>query len=329
MTDRTLHLAAGGLADEAEEGELIEVRTPQHHGVAAGEVCSFGVDGDMPGDQGEEPGGTDLALGPLEEPMEILGQAVLDLAVVPRAPTGQIHAVLIDAWPDGARTQIARGTRNLNDAAGRCAPTPGEEVAATVTLHGTACRLEPGHRLVLRLSTGSWPLLWLRPDAAGVDVLPGRSTLRLPLRAPREDAPRALPEPPEAGPEPVSTVREGAQEVARSTDPETGVVTFRTRVLGGVFGPIGVIRLDNIGTEIGVDMTVEHAIHPDDPLSARTTVDQSFEIGREGWRVVTEARAEMRCDAERFLLHATLAAHEDGAVVAEREWREAIPRRRL
>ena len=56
----------------------------------------------------------------------------------------------------------------------------------------------------------------------------------------------------------------------------------------------------------------------DDPLSARYQLDQSYEMGREGWRIRIETRLAMRASATHFFLEATLEAYENDALVRTR-----------
>ena len=94
---------------------------------------------------------------------------------------------------------------------------------------------------------------------------------------------------------------------------------------GGLFGE-GVLRFDDI------DMTVDHGLTrrltvlADDPLSARSVITQSYEMGRAGWRIRIETEAEMTGTAETFRLTGAVRAFENGALVVERDWDETFAR---
>ena len=149
---------------------------------------------------------------------------------------------------------MSRGFLSLHHAADASAPTPpvpGEPLRATLRLNAVVQRIEAGHRLVLRLGTTCWPLLWPLSQAVTLRLAPGRSALRRPVRQPTEDDARPLPPPPPDGLPPVTTLREGRLERETTTDPETGVVRHRVLIDGGIFGPVGLIRLEDTGAELG------------------------------------------------------------------------------
>jgi hypothetical protein len=105
----------------------------------------------------------------------------------------------------------------------------------------------------------------------------------------------------------------------------TGETTYVTEGIGGLFGE-GVLRFDEIGTDLSHSLKRELTIRDDDPLSARYVVTQSYEMGREGWRIAVESRTELTADRDTWHLSARLTAKENGRVAAERSWSEAIPR---
>jgi len=105
----------------------------------------------------------------------------------------------------------------------------------------------------------------------------------------------------------------------------SGETTYVTEAVGGLFGE-GILRLDEIGTELSQSIKRELTIRDDDPLSARYVITQSFEMGREGWRTSVRTRTEMRSDRDHFYLSSNLTALENGTAVAERSWSETIAR---
>ncbi len=108
-------------------------------------------------------------------------------------------------------------------------------------------------------------------------------------------------------------------------DHVSGETTYVTEGVGGVFGE-GIIRFDEIDTQIAHSLKRELTIRDEDPLSARYVLTQSYEMGREGWRTRVQTRAEMHSDRDNFYVSGTLTAYEDGNAVAERRWDETIPR---
>jgi hypothetical protein len=109
-------------------------------------------------------------------------------------------------------------------------------------------------------------------------------------------------------------------------DVVSGEVVHRVFVDGGVFGPVGAFRIDEIGLEISHLLESEYRIRDDDPLSARAEVKQSYEMGRENWRVRIESSAAMTASRTDFHLTARLEATEGGEPFFTRDWDTRIPR---
>ena len=108
-------------------------------------------------------------------------------------------------------------------------------------------------------------------------------------------------------------------------DLAAGVSTYETNAEGGLFGE-GAYAFAEIGTSVSHNLRRRFSIAADDPLSARYALDQTYEMGREGWRIRIETRVEMRATATNFLLEAELDAYENGALVRSRRFAETIPR---
>jgi hypothetical protein len=183
----------------------------------------------------------------------------------------------------------------------------------------------PGHRLRLALSSAYWPLIWPAPEAATLMLqLPGKLTL--PVRPPDpRDAPVRF-EPPLSGkPAPVSKVKEGRLTRTSSLDLMTGISTYVTHGEGGLFGE-GVLRFDEIGTEINHSLRRELSICADDPLSARYEIKQDYEIGRERWRIRVEVETAMRSTTTDFILEGQVRIFENGRQASSRDFKEVIAR---
>lgn len=108
-------------------------------------------------------------------------------------------------------------------------------------------------------------------------------------------------------------------------DHETGINTYVTEGVGGLFGE-GVLRFDDIDTELSHSLRRELTIRDGDPLSAKYVLTQTYEIGRDGWRIKIESRTEMRSDRENFYLTGELSALENGNLVKTRKWDERYKR---
>ncbi|MDE2448734.1 MAG: CocE/NonD family hydrolase [Gammaproteobacteria bacterium] len=331
---RTLALGSGTLgAFPAPSGNAaLTVSSPQITGLAAGDWASFGVPGDLPGDQSLDSfGSLEFDGEPLSERLEVLGQACTALELAVDRPVAIVTARLIDVAPDGRGTLVARGFLNLSQRDGREQPlplVPGKRYRAVVQMTGTAYAFPPGHRVRLALSTACWPIIWPSPDAVTLTIFTGASTVDLPVRRPQPGDARVPPLPhPEAAPSsPMIVLREGRLERSVTMDQVSGEVTHRLYIDGGVFGPVGKLRLEAIGMEMGHVYDRSYRIGPEDPNSAQAIMTQSWEMGRGDWQVKIETYAQMTSTHETFELDAWLEAREGDALVCRREWKSSVPR---
>lgn len=328
---RRLWLNAGTLGTDPGEGAAMSVRSPQNFGAAGGDMCSFAIPGDMPGDCRRDAGGALLFRGePLDEAMEILGQPGLSLTLAADRPQGFVAALLVDEAPGGAQTLISRGFCNLTHRNSDTAPepvVPGEEMALHLPLHATAYRLPRGHRLMVQIASAYWPILWPAPEPVTLTLRPGASALSLPLRqGDTGPDPRPLPEPPEPAARRVTQMRAGSMERSVQTDLTTGTETQRVFIDGGVFGPVGDLRLDDTGTVLSDRSDRRYSIHPDDPLSARATMAQQAGFSRDDWQVRIETFAEQTATKTDFHLRARLRCWSGEALFFEDEREFTLPR---
>ncbi|MEM8730472.1 MAG: CocE/NonD family hydrolase C-terminal non-catalytic domain-containing protein, partial [Pseudomonadota bacterium] len=319
--------------DAPEAGDVLSITSPQTFGAAGGDMCSFAIPGDMPGDTRLEAGGALCFRGPvLVEPLDLLGQPEISLTLTADKPQAFVAALLVDEAPDGSQNLIARGFCNLTHRHGDSDPTPvqpGEEMQVRVPLHGIGYRVKAGHRLGVQLASSYWPILWPAPEPVSLHMVPGQSTLHLPLRAARADepVPRALPDPPSAKVKPPLTrVREGSMERSFTTDLTTGLTTHRVFIDGGVFGPVGDMRLDDIGTVLRDISDRRYIIHPGDPSTARAIMEQNAGFSRDDWSVKIETYAEQTATASAFHLTARIKCWDGDTVFFEADDHFEIPR---
>jgi len=125
---------------------------------------------------------------------------------------------------------------------------------------------------------------------------------------------------------PFTRTRPGKLERGLSHDLTTGVHTSRVFIDGGVFGPVGRVRLDETGTEMGDISERRYEIRADDPLSARASMVQESHFERDDWSVRIETTAEMTASANAFHLHATIVCHDGDTVFHRVSWQHDIPR---
>jgi len=312
-------------------GHEMSVCSPQTQGAAGGDMCSFAIPGDMPADQRAEAGGSLSFRGnALEAPLNILGQAKIALCMASDRPQGFVAALLVDEAPDGAQTLITRGFANLMHRTSDTDPTPvapGEMTDITVPLHGTGYSVAKGHRLTLHLATAYWPILWPAPEPVTLKIPAGKSVLRLPTRPRTAEEPRPLPEPEAATTKrPITRMRDGSMDRSFTTDLTTGETAHRFFIDGGVFGPVGDLRLDDIGTILSDVSDRIYAIKADDPLSAKATMEQTASFTRDDWRAKIWTYAEQRATKTEFLLTARIKCWDGEALFFEKEESFTIPR---
>jgi putative CocE/NonD family hydrolase len=334
ITARWFYPGASGLgAEAAPAGERRAIRSPLWTGIASGEWMGTGLPGDRPGDQRiDDAHALVFETAALTEAVECLGQPMAELLLSADAPLAQIAVRLCDVAPDGASERVSYGVLNLAHRDGSAEPralTPGEMVRVVLPLKMFGHRFAAGHRMRFALSTAYWPILWPAPYAATITLDLAGSRFALPVRETRADEPAVVFPPPAHGPfAAVTKLGESRLERHVTLDSLSGVATYVTVGEGGLFGE-GVEHFDEI------DMTVDHGltrrltVASDDPLSARSVITQSYEMGREGWWIRIDTEAEMTGTAETFRLTGTVRAFENGALVAERVWDEDFARDHL
>jgi putative CocE/NonD family hydrolase len=326
---RPLHFGGGSLCAEPGKAGEAALRSPCWTGLATGEWMGTGVPGESPADQRHDDGfSLTFDSAPLEERLEILGAPEIEIALSSDKPVAQLCARLCDVAPDGSSRRVSYGVLNLTHRESHAEPSalsPGTVYTIRVKLNDCGHAFAPGHRLRLALSNAYWPLIWPAPEAATLLLQPP-GMLLLPVRPP--DARDALIrfEPPVSGnPAPTTKVGEGRLIRSSSLDLMTGTSTYVTHGEGGLFGE-GVLRFDEIGTEINHGLRRELTIGADDPLSARYTIKQHYELGREGWRIRIEVETAMRATATDFVLEAQVRCFENGELASSRDFREEIAR---
>jgi uncharacterized protein len=326
---RAYDLNEGGLSSTPRGDGVATLRSPCWTGLAVGEWMGTGVKGQAPIDQRHDDGFSRVFdSAPLAQRVEILGAPEIEIEIASDKPVAQLCARLCDVAPDGSSRRVSYGVINLTHRDSRAEPsplTPGAFYKIRLKLNDCGYAFPPGHIIRIALSSAYWPLIWPAPEAATLTLrLPGE--LVLPVRPPdsRDEAIRF--EAPQSGPAaPRTRVSEGSSARRVELDLMTGVATYVTDGKGGLFGE-GAQLYDEIGTIVSHDLKRELTIAAEDPLSARYRLTQSYDMGREGWRIRIETETSMRATKGDFILDAKLRAYENGALAAEREWDETIPR---
>lgn len=329
------YLDEGRLGAERGADGVVSFRSPQSCGLASGEYMPWFVAGDgaeLPADQREDDGKSRVFdSGPLPAPLQILGTPRLRLRVASDCRCGLVAARLCDVAPDGASTLVSFGILNLAQREGRETPLPvepGRFYDVTVRLNDVAWELAAGRRLRLALSSAYWPMAWPVPEPALMSVRTGASALALPVRKGVDEDRGYTPfGPPECAPmRPTTTLDPGAGRRRTITgDREAGTWTCEIFHDASWIGP-GVVRIDDVGTQLQSLVTQTYRIHDQDPLSARADYRHVHRIERGEWRIRTESRTRLSGDRDAFTLTRTLEAFESDARVFAKTWEERIPR---
>ncbi len=328
ITRTNFAVSPAGLGNTSLAAE-VTLCSPCWTGAGVGEWMGTGVEGEGPTDQRFDDGFSRLFdSAPLLEGLELLGAPELEIDIASDKPVAQLCARLCDVAPDGTSRRISYGVINLTHRDNHSEPsalTPGTFYVIRLKLNDCGYAFAPGHVVRLALSSAYWPLLWPTPELATLTLrLPGRLALPVRSSAAHEVKVDFAP-PPAMVKTPTTRLSEGRMTRTVGFDLLNGVSTYRTKGEGGLFGE-GAYRLDEIDTILSHDLQRNFSIATDDPLSARYDLTQSYDIGREGWRIRIETEVSMRATCAAFVLHAKLRAYENDALACEREFSEAIPR---
>ncbi len=329
---RSLYLHPGWLRDQPSQRTRLSFSSPQTTGIAAGEWCAFGADGEMPLDQRPDEGRSlTFDSEPLGERLEILGAPVMDLELESDTDGGLIAVRLDDVMPDGASSLVTYGLLNLTHRDGHEHPAPlvpGQAYRVRLQLNDIAHAFPAGHRLRLAISTSYWPMAWPPARSNALTVYTGGSALELPVRPPRDADEMLAPfAEPEAAPGPThKPLRALPFKRTVEMDLATNEMVYTLSSDGGEFGGHSLARLEDIDMDLGYTLTKLHRISESDPLRAKTELIQCVELRRDGWSIRIESHVSLRAGAEHLEFTADLKAWENGEPVRSLVWDEAIPR---
>jgi len=317
--------------DGGDRGAVL-VRSPQSTGLDAGRFFPFGNATDLPPDQRAEDGRSVCFDLPLDEPLDVLGSVVVDLALTSDVAHAHVVVRLCDVAPDGSSTLVTRGVLNLDSRHGReraDALEPGALQEVRVALVSTGHSFPAGHRLRIAVSSAYWPWVWPHPVEATLTLVPERSTVTLPTWTRTTDDGVAF-EPPEHA-EPLAIRRLPAAsplpQRSVSHDVETGewVLEVDPGYGGGRAYPDGLVFTE--------DSRETYRIVDGDPLSASAESHWSIGLEKPDWWAWLETTSRVTADADAFRIVNTVQAWaRDGGpeaevqLVAERRFDDVVPR---
>ena len=315
----------GTLAGKAGKGTLA-ICSPETIGQTAGRFCPYGLEPDMPDDQRIEAGGSLVFdTSPLEEDLEMLGAPIAQLAVAADKPDAKVVVVLSEVLPDGAATRVSYGVLNLTHRSGHAVPEaiiPGEIMPVSVRLNESAHRFAKGNRIRIAVSTAYWPIVWPSPERATLTLHLNKSRLDFPARLPRSEDESLAPFPPAESSAPLeqTVLREDYSRWTIEQDFATGVMDHKRDTDDGER------RIEAIDWTVGGRSKRSNAIHPTDPLSAKSSYwnEKTFKRGDLSLRIVTGV--DMHVELEYFVVEGRLHAYEGEKEVLTRTWKKKVPR---
>jgi putative CocE/NonD family hydrolase len=325
-------LNAGKLAEIGEAENALDFHSPQTMGLASGDWCAFGAEGEMPTDQREDDGKSlSFDSEPLSEPLEIFGAPTVRLELAVDQPQAFIAVRLNDVAPDGASTRVTYGLLNLTHRSSHEHPQPlepGKRYRVELKLNGIAHAFAAGHSLRVAISTSYWPISWPSPAPVTLTLYTGLGELSLPVRPPApEDAKLAPFLPPERAPPLEHTKLRPApfkRTIERDLAANETIYTIFSD--GGEFEGAALARVEAIDLDVGYTILKRFRIGENDPLSAKAEVIQKTLLRRGSWSTRIETHTQLSATKEAFHLKADLSTYEGSEQVFARSWDEVIAR---
>jgi uncharacterized protein len=336
VEERVLHLAPGSLplVGELRDAPPADASVePFPHRATSGTSASLswgggwppnGLARDLRSDEARLPAFTSA---PLDEPLDVVGVAIAELAWESTATIATAVVRLSDVAPDGTSAQVTAGILNLThrDSDTNPAPLePGVVHPVRVPMRATAHRFLPGHRLRLSVASGYWPVIWPSPEVAEHGLHaggPDGSRLLLPV-LPAGSLTREVPpfKVTPAGLASYGDVREEPPVWRIIEDVLDGSVTVVSREFGEQVLPDGRSSLLS-GEELR--MTASDA----DPAHARLENDVEYRLQTDDVDIQVAASGSLTSTGTSFAMSVELSVQLNGEPFFERSWAQTIPRR--
>jgi hypothetical protein len=312
--------------EQVVEERTLSIRSPLSVGLFAGKWCSYAATPDLPHDQREEDGGALVFTGhPLEQAIELLGAAEVELVVNSDQPVAMVAVRLSDVASDDKATRVTYGLLNLTHRESHERPTPlepGESYRVSFKLNDVGYVFPAGHRLRLSISTSYWPLAWPPPRPVRLSIRTGQSRLSLPLRAASRDADQSIGFLPAEGapPTPIHQLSDTEHNwrVIRDLANDESVLE--------VINDNGRVYLEEIDLQMQRKALEWYRYRDDDFNSVQGKTHWERGFARGDWEVKTLTRTRLSSTAEKFLIHAELDAYENDRRFFAENWDIEIER---
>ncbi len=288
--------------------------------------------GDFPWDQrGTDAYSLVYDSGPLEQELEILGFPRAILHVSADAPQANWIVRISDIAPDGTVTQV--GGAGINGAHRESSEKPGPLVPGRLyklefDLHFTSWVFPKGHRIRLAVNNALWPMIWPTPHAMTTTLnVEGTkaSHIVLPVIPPSDrKGPEFLPpakDPKLPGYSEVKFDDETISGYAETRSIERIPLMSKTRIVSsGISGKV------HPGATITYWEEMVHEARDNDPARTGVTAKTRYTVELDDRTLVVEGDLSFTSDRETFFYVYTRRVLENGKLIREKTWKEAIPR---
>ena len=266
---------------------------------------------------------------PLVDKLEILGLPMARLAVSADAPQADWMVRLEDVAPDGTTTLVASAAQNgahRESAREPKALVPGERFPLDIEMHFTSWVFPAGHRMRFAVSNAQWPMLWPTPYAMTTHLYLGADATDLVLPVVPEGnrpVPRFEPvdthdeELPGFGSIDMGTPSGYGEISSVERNPRTGAAKVVATNNSAHRYPWG----EHYETEV-----ITHETNDNHPEVASVRGEYSTTVKLKGRTLRWESTVEWRSDRENFYYKGNRRLLEDGVLVREKSWQDAIAR---
>jgi putative CocE/NonD family hydrolase len=269
---------------------------------------------------------------PLEDELEIMGQARLSVRITSSAPVAYLSAKVCDVFPDGTSSMVTRGLLNLTSRDSREDPSPlepGTTYDIELELEAMSWVFEAGHRIRLDLAGSDWPNAWSPPEPVTLTIERATATLELPVL----DGPGPVAEPPTVPPPNRKLANTSPKELPKQ-DPEKGWVvwdvahhqlTHETVASAGSMGDYDADPANGTPSfrELyGGEVTVS----TDDPGAASVTSRGAFDLRFPEATCSSRVDITVTSDRDHYDVAIDLQVSENGEERWRRRWDQRFPR---
>jgi uncharacterized protein len=260
---------------------------------------------------------------PLPRTLTIIGNPAVRLRVSANAPLANWIVRLEDVRPDGSVSMVTGALRPGAQRFSRTDPRPlvaGQLFTLRFPLHFTTWTYEKGHRIRMVVANAQFPMTWPTPYlmTTSLEVGDGATQLALPVVTANALPPPQLqqPQPPEEDPNGRSL---SSQELTPFTVKGDGRGHWTATETEGFTFEVN-------GRTVAAEQHITYAVDDAHPWKALFDADSSETIRLTGRSVQVLSTVRIASDQQFF--HATIRRKvlQDGRLLRERAWSEAIPR---